>query len=48
MDEGGNPELIDAEGYVIHNKIGSYKLIDREWFSHANFNNTRWANAKTN
>jgi hypothetical protein len=25
------------EGYVIHNKFGSYKVIDRETFSHANF-----------
>ena len=48
IDEGGNPELVDAEGYVIHNKIGSYKLIDREWFSHANFNNQRWAKCDAN
>jgi len=25
------------EGYVIHNKFGSYKVVDREVFSHANF-----------
>jgi hypothetical protein len=25
------------EGYVIHNKFGSYKVVDRETFSHANF-----------
>ncbi len=28
---------IDAEGYVIHSKLGTYKLINREVFSHANF-----------
>jgi hypothetical protein len=25
------------EGYVIHNKFGSYKVVDREVFSHHNF-----------
>ena len=25
------------EGYVIHNKFGSYKIVDREVFSHHNF-----------
>ena len=25
------------EGYVIHNKFGSYKVVDREVFSHNNF-----------
>ena len=25
------------EGYVIHNKFGSFKVVDREVFSHANF-----------
>ena len=25
------------EGYVIHNQFGSYKIVDRETFSHANF-----------
>jgi len=25
------------EGYVIHNKFGSHKVVDRETFSHANF-----------
>ena len=29
---------IDAEGYVIHNELGSYKLVRREVFSCANFN----------
>jgi hypothetical protein len=27
----------DHEGYVIVNKFGTYKLVDRETFSHANF-----------
>jgi hypothetical protein len=29
---------IDAEGYVMTNEFGMYKLIDRFSFSHANFN----------
>ena len=37
-------DLIDAEGYVIHNKYGSYKLINREVFSYANFNKSRFSN----
>ena len=36
---------IDAEGYVAHNKYGSYKLVDRETFSHANFNYGRFQRA---
>jgi len=28
---------IDAEGYVMSNEYGTYKLINREFFSHANF-----------
>jgi hypothetical protein len=31
-------DRIDAEGYVMVNKYGIYKLVDREVFSHANFN----------
>jgi len=31
-------DRIDAEGYVIVNKYGMYKLVNREVFSHANFN----------
>ena len=26
------------EGYVMHNEYGTYKLVNREEFSHANFN----------
>jgi hypothetical protein len=29
---------IDAEGYVMTNKFGMFKLVNRECFSHANFN----------
>ena len=29
---------IDAEGYVMTNKFGMFKLVNREVFSHANFN----------
>lgn len=32
---------IDAEGYVMTNKYGSYKLVNRRLFSHANFNKVR-------
>ena len=31
-------ERIDAEGYVLSNEFGMFKLINREVFSHANFN----------
>jgi hypothetical protein len=30
-------EKIDAEGYVMTNEYGTYKLINREQFSRANF-----------
>ena len=31
---------IDGEGYVMWSDMGTYKLVDREVFSHANFNQT--------
>ena len=31
-------DYIDVEGYVMHSKHGVYKLVDRETFSHYNFN----------
>ena len=34
-----NNKRIDAEGYVMSNKFGTYKLVNREVFSHANFLN---------
>ena len=33
-----NGDRIDAEGYVMTNEFGMYKLVNREVFSHANFN----------
>ena len=30
-------DRIDSEGYVMHTESGSWKLINREVFSHANF-----------
>ena len=33
-----NDEKCDHEGYVVSNEYGTYKLIDREQFSYANFN----------
>ena len=30
-------DRIDGEGYVMHTESGSWKLINREVFSHANF-----------
>ena len=30
-------DRIDAEGYVMSNEYGTYKLVNREFFSHANF-----------
>ena len=33
-----NGERIDAEGYVLVNEFGMFKLVNREGFSYANFN----------
>lgn len=33
---------IDAEGYVLSNEFGMFKLVNREVFSNANFNNQRF------
>ena len=33
---------IDAEGYVLTNEFGMFKLVNREVFSNANFNNQRF------
>lgn len=35
-------ERIDAEGYVLSNEFGTFKLVNREVFSRANFNNQRF------
>jgi len=35
-------ERCDHEGYVMSNEYGTYKLIDREQFSYANFNSDKW------
>ncbi len=35
-------DQIDSEGYVWHNQFGTYKLVNRERFSVANFNNCRF------
>lgn len=37
-----NGNRIDAEGYVMTNEFGMYKLVNREVFSHANFNSGRF------
>jgi len=34
---------IDSEGYVMHTEHGSWKMVNREVFSHANFANSRFA-----
>jgi hypothetical protein len=33
---------IDAEGYVLTNQFGMFKLVNREVFSYANFNSGRF------
>jgi len=38
-----NDEVCDGEGYVKTNQFGMFKLVNREQFSHANFNNGRFA-----
>jgi hypothetical protein len=37
---------IDAEGYVLSNEFGSHKLVNREVFSYANFNQGRFQVAR--
>ena len=34
-------ERCDHEGYVLHNKYGTFKIVNREGFSRANFNLVR-------
>jgi len=38
--DGDTIQQTEGEGFVMWNSIGTYKLIDREVFSHANFNQT--------
>ena len=40
--DGDSIQQVDGEGYVMWNSIGTYKLVDRELFSHANFNQTQF------
>ena len=40
-----NGNRIDAEGYVMTNEFGVFKLINRESFSYANFNSGRFQGA---
>ena len=35
-------DRIDAEGYVMTNEFGMFKLVNRESFSYANFNSGRF------
>ena len=35
-------DRIDSEGYVYSNEFGTMKLVNRERFSYANFNNTKF------
>ena len=35
-------DRIDSEGYVYSNEFGVMKLVNRERFSYANFNNTKF------
>jgi len=37
-----NGDRIDAEGYVLSNEFGMFKLVNREVFSNANFNSGRF------
>ena len=37
-----NGNRIDAEGYVLTNEFGMFKLVNREVFSYANFNHGRF------
>ena len=35
-------DRIDGEGYVMHSQFGTFKLVNRQRFSVANFNNTKF------
>jgi len=37
-----NGDRVDAEGYVLSNEFGMFKLVNREVFSRANFNHGRF------
>jgi len=37
-----NGDRVDAEGYVLSNEFGTFKLVNREVFSRANFNSNRF------
>lgn len=37
-----NQDRIDAEGYIMTNEFGTYKLVNREVFSYHNFNHSRF------
>ena len=38
-------DRIDAEGYVMWSQFGTFKLVNRQRFSVANFNNTKFTSA---
>ena len=40
-----NGDRVDAEGYVLSNEFGMFKLVNREVFSRANFNSGRFQTA---
>ena len=40
--DGDTVQEVDGEGYVMWNSIGTYKLVDRRVFSHANFNHSKF------
>ena len=40
-----NGEMISGEGYVMGTRLGTFKLVNRQLFSVANFNNTKFKQA---
>ena len=38
-------DKIDAEGYVYANKFGTFKIVQREAFSRANFQSSRFSDS---
>ena len=40
--DGDTIQQVEGEGYVMWNSIGTYKLVDRDMFSHANFNQSQF------
>ena len=41
-------DRIDGEGYVMHSQFGTFKLVNRQLFSVANFANSKFSKVTEN